>query len=132
MEFLNESTPATTACENFSGEVREWNEDPIGNTSLILLEGYILSFVALIGTFGNLFTILVILLQPEMRASIYCLLLGLALSDTLVVVSGIFVYGLPAYTDYYPELWSAYRKDYAAFLMVHMYPFLYIGKDCRV
>ena len=127
MEFLSNTT-CEIVSNNSLNKSREWNENPTENFNLILLEGYILGFIGLIGIFGNLFTILIILSHKEMRASIYCLLLGLAISDTLVVVSSIFVYGLPAFTDYSPNLWPIYRKKYAAFFMVYMNPILYIGK----
>ena len=103
---------------------REWNQ--ADNMGLIVFEGYLLIIIAVFGTVGNVFTI-VVLIQTAFKTSL--VFIGLAVSDTLVTFSGIFVYGLSSISDYYAKDWKGYRKNYCAYLILVFFPILHIGKE---
>ena len=130
MEYIK----TNTTCEeyykhaNSSKTIREWNINPTENLSLIVIDGYMVLIISVLGSFGNLLTILIFVFSELRRSSLKCLLSGLAISDMLVTVSGIFVHALTSISDFYPTTWSYYRKSFAANLMVFFYPLLYIGK----
>ncbi|XP_015929423.1 FMRFamide receptor-like [Parasteatoda tepidariorum] len=58
-----------------------------------ITEGAILTFLGLLGIFGNVIS-LIILSRPEMRSSVNCGLQGLAFFDTIVLISSITMLGL--------------------------------------
>ncbi|XP_055644320.1 FMRFamide receptor [Toxorhynchites rutilus septentrionalis] len=66
------------------------------------VSGIIMNAVALLGILGNILS-MVILSRPQMRSSINYLLIGLARCDTVVILTSMLLFGIPAiypYTGY--------------------------------
>ncbi|XP_055607472.1 FMRFamide receptor-like [Uranotaenia lowii] len=64
--------------------------------------GVVMNIIALLGILGNILS-MVILSRPQMRSSINYLLIGLARCDTIVILTSMLLFGLPAiypYTGY--------------------------------
>lgn len=64
-----------------------------------IAEGIILNLVGMFGMFGNCVS-MVILSRPQMRCSINYLLIGLARCDTVLILTSILLFGLPAINAY--------------------------------
>ena len=65
-----------------------------------LVEGIGILVVAILGTVGNLLSAW-ILSRPKMKSSINCLLLGLALTDTLFILNGSCILSVPRFCLFY-------------------------------
>ncbi|XP_058445990.1 FMRFamide receptor [Malaya genurostris] len=66
------------------------------------ISGVVMNFVAFLGILGNILS-MVILSRPQMRSSINYLLIGLARCDTVVILTSMLLFGIPAiypYTGY--------------------------------
>jgi 7 transmembrane receptor (rhodopsin family) len=64
--------------------------------------GILLNFVGVLGILGNILS-MIILSRPQMRSSINYLLIGLARCDTILILTSILLFGVPAiypYTGY--------------------------------
>ncbi|XP_043206730.1 FMRFamide receptor-like [Amphibalanus amphitrite] len=84
-----------------------------------ILEGVILNVVNMLGIVCNTISIY-ILSRKQMRASINCCLIGLATFDILLLVCSIFVWGLPAISQY-----SGGMRSLTSRIIPHMTPWLY-------
>ncbi|XP_037073819.1 FMRFamide receptor-like [Pollicipes pollicipes] len=84
-----------------------------------ILEGVVMNVVNLLGIVCNTVSIY-ILSRKQMRASINCCLIGLATFDILLLVCSIFVWGVPALSQYSPRL-----RALSGRLIPHMTPWLY-------
>lgn len=76
------------------------------DTELTLFEfwisGVLMNIISLLGILGNILS-MVILSRPQMRSSINYLLIGLARCDTIVILTSMLLFGIPAiypYTGY--------------------------------
>lgn len=74
-------------------------------------EGVVLNCVGLLGLFGNLIS-MIILSRPQMRSSINYLLIGLARCDTVLIVTSMLLFGLPAIHAYTGMLFTYQFKVY--------------------
>ncbi|KAG7197872.1 hypothetical protein KM043_001683 [Ampulex compressa] len=61
--------------------------------------GVLVNLVGLFGIFGNALS-MIILSRPQMKSSINYLLIGLARCDTVLIVTSVLIYGLPAIYAY--------------------------------
>lgn len=60
-----------------------------------ITNGILLNLVGLLGIFGNIIS-MIILSRPQMRSSINYLLIGLARCDTVLIITSVLLFGLPA------------------------------------
>ena len=74
------------------------------------IPGILLTTVGLLGLIGNTLSI-VVLSRPQMRQSINCILIGLAIFDIIVIVTSILIFGLPHIHDYLFRMATIYPKD---------------------
>lgn len=84
---------------NGSGSGWVGGRDPDEVLFQFVTEGVVLNCVGLLGLFGNLIS-MIILSRPQMRSSINYLLIGLARCDTVLIVTSILLFGLPAIHAY--------------------------------
>lgn len=82
-------------------------QDPCAASEIPLFEfwsnGILLNAVGLLGILGNVLS-MIILSRPQMRSSINYLLIGLARCDTVLIITSILLFGIPAiypYTGYF-------------------------------
>lgn len=64
--------------------------------------GVLINFVGVFGILGNIVS-MIVLSRPQMRSSMSCLLSGLAICDSALILSSILMFGLPVifyYTQY--------------------------------
>lgn len=61
--------------------------------------GILLNFVGFLGVLGNILS-MIILSRPQMRSSINYLLIGLARCDTILIITSILLFGIPAIYPY--------------------------------
>jgi len=73
-----------------------------------LIEGIGILIVAVLGTVGNLLSAW-ILSRRKMKSSINCILLGLALTDTLLILNGTFTLAIPRICLFYKINLFKYR-----------------------
>ncbi|CAB0004714.1 unnamed protein product [Nesidiocoris tenuis] len=95
-------------------------EDEDAHRSEILYEfitnGILLNVVGVLGIMGNVIS-MIILTRPQMRSSINYLLTGLARCDTVLILTSVFLFGIPAVYKYYQ---SSFLVGY----YFRIYPFL--------
>ncbi|CAD7087539.1 unnamed protein product [Hermetia illucens] len=75
------------------------------------VSGVILNFVGLLGILGNILS-MVILSRPQMRSSINYLLIGLARCDTVLIITSMLLFGIPAIYPYTGYLFYYYYYIY--------------------
>ena len=89
------------------------------------IDGFLLSFLCVFGLIGNLLSV-VVLLHKEMRSSTSCLLIGLAVSDSVFLAVELYQVGIPnvkEYYDIYPflnfstSILDAYVRTYWFFIV---------------
>ncbi|XP_054271095.1 FMRFamide receptor [Macrosteles quadrilineatus] len=78
--------------------------------------GVLLNLIGVMGIIGNVIS-MIILSRPQMRSSINYLLIGLARCDTVLIVTSIFLFGIPAIYQYT-------RTDILYNYEFYIYPFL--------
>ncbi|XP_029032935.1 FMRFamide receptor [Osmia bicornis bicornis] len=64
-----------------------------------IIYGVLINLVSIFGIFGNAIS-MIILSRPQMKSSINYLLIGLARCDTVLIISSVLIYGLPAIYGY--------------------------------
>lgn len=78
--------------------------DGLGPGSADLLKfiflGIGISAAAILGIIGNTLSI-VVLSSSRMRSSISCFLIGLAVFDTILLINGLFAFGIPTILSYF-------------------------------
>lgn len=97
-----------------------------------ITNGVLLNLVGILGIMGNIIS-MVILSRPQMRSSINYLLTGLARSDTVLIITSILIFGLPALFKYTNSqlLFSYYYRVYP-FLAPVVYPLAVIAQTVSV
>lgn len=99
---------ATTEFYNVSGVEYNYTGDPCPDmgSEIKLFEfwsnGILLNLVGVLGILGNILS-MIILSRPQMRSSINYLLIGLARCDTMLIITSMLLFGVPAiypYTGY--------------------------------
>lgn len=71
--------------------------------------GVLLNAIGILGIFGNIIS-MIILSRPQMRSSINYLLIGLATCDTVLIVTSVLLFGIPAIYQYTGYLFVYYFK----------------------
>jgi hypothetical protein len=71
--------------------------------------GVLLNAVGILGIFGNIISV-IILSRPQMRSSINYLLIGLATCDTMLIITSVLLFGIPAIYKYTGYLFVYYFK----------------------
>jgi len=64
-----------------------------------ITNGVLLNIVGLLGIVGNIIS-MIILSRPQMKSSINYLLIGLARCDTVLIITSMLLFGLPAINSY--------------------------------
>ena len=112
-EYLLPPLPLCTACNGTMPCVFEYS------LYQFVLQGVVMNVVNVLGIVCNTISIY-ILSRKQMRASINCCLIGLATFDILLLVCSIFVWGLPAISQY-----SGGMRSLTSRVIPHMTPWLY-------
>ncbi|KAG5680361.1 hypothetical protein PVAND_009870 [Polypedilum vanderplanki] len=94
------------------------------------LNGIGMNTIGVIGIFGNVITIIV-LSRPRMRSSINHLLIGLACSDLLVLITGMLLFGFTTIYPYTGKL-MAYNYSLLPFISFVVYPFAIIAQTASI
>lgn len=83
------------------------------------MSGIVLNLVGIVGLLGNILS-MIILSRPHMRSSINYLLIGLARSDTILIITSILLFGLRSIYPY-----TGYMFYYYYFVMPQIVPVLF-------
>lgn len=105
---MNNST-IETGNDTFKNETYEIDQDAI--LFAFYTNGILLNIVAFLGIFGNIIS-MIILSRPQMRSSINYLLIGLARCDTVLIITSVLLFGLPAIHDQTGLLFTYVYKVY--------------------
>lgn len=95
------------------------NDDPEAETFEFWTNGVLLNLVGVLGIFGNIIS-MIILSRPQMKSSINYLLIGLARCDTVLIVTSVLLFGIPAIYPYTGHLFVYYYNVYP-----HLAPILF-------
>jgi hypothetical protein len=71
--------------------------------------GVLLNVIGILGIFGNIIS-MIILSRPQMKSSINYLLIGLARCDTVLIITSVLLFGIPAIYKYTGYLFLYYFK----------------------
>jgi hypothetical protein len=71
--------------------------------------GVLLNAIGILGIFGNIIS-MIILSRPQMKSSINYLLIGLATCDTVLIITSVLLFGIPAIYKYTGYLFVYYFK----------------------
>ena len=88
-----------------------YNDDESAVLYAFYTNGILLNIVAFFGILGNIIS-MIILSRPQMRSSINYLLIGLARCDTVLIITSILLFGLPAIDDKTGLLFTYVYKVY--------------------
>ena len=96
---------------NFAGVLYEASDDEDKQRILFkfVTEGILLNLVGVQGIFGNIIS-MIILSRPQMKSSINYLLIGLARCDTVLIMTSVLLFGIPAIYKYTGYLYVYYFK----------------------
>jgi len=86
-----------------------------------LVPAVLVNGVGVLGLVGNLLSIF-ILSRPQMKGSTNCILIGLATYDSILIISSILMFGLPAVFNYSKTLFSFYYWEIFPFITPFVYP----------
>lgn len=95
------------------------DDDLEGQSFEFWTNGVMLNIVGFLGIFGNIIS-MIILSRPQMKSSINYLLIGLARCDTVLILTSVLLFGIPAIYPYTGYLFVYYYKVYP-----HLAPFLF-------
>lgn len=94
-------------------------DDPQAELFEFWTNGVMLNVVGILGIFGNIIS-MIILSRPQMKSSINYLLIGLARCDTILILTSVLLFGIPAIYPYTGHLFVYYYKVYP-----HLAPVLF-------
>lgn len=106
------------------------NDDPQAEFFEFWTNGVLLNLVGLLGIFGNIIS-MIILSRPQMKSSINYLLIGLASSDTILIVTSVLLFGIPAIYPYTGHLFFYYYNIYPH-LATLLFPLAMIAQTVTV
>lgn len=95
------------------------DDDPEQEFFEFWTNGVMLNVVAVLGIFGNIIS-MIILSRPQMKSSINYLLIGLARCDTVLILTSVLLFGIPAIYPYTGHLFVYYYKVFP-----HLAPILF-------
>jgi hypothetical protein len=120
--FYSNSTSVQNVSVSFDNFTHE-AYDPCQETGYPSFEfwtnGFLLNFVGFFGLLGNILS-MIILSRPQMRSSINYLLIGLARCDTILILTSMLLFGIPAI---YPH--TGYLRFYYHRLLPDISPVVY-------
>lgn len=91
----------------------------------------ILNTIVIIGTIGNVLSIF-ILSRPKMRSSINCLLIGLAICDTMLILSSMFVYGFASIYPYTGSFFYYHYNLYPKYVRRVLFPLMAASRTSSI
>lgn len=96
---------------NLSGLLYEESNDEDKRKILyeFVTNGVLLNVIGILGIFGNIIS-MIILSRPQMKSSINYLLIGLARCDTVLIITSVLLFGIPAIFKYTGYLFIYYFK----------------------
>lgn len=96
---------------NLSGLLYEESNDEDRRKILyeFVTNGVLLNVIGILGIFGNIIS-MIILSRPQMKSSINYLLIGLARCDTVLIITSVLLFGIPAIFKYTGYLFIYYFK----------------------
>lgn len=83
------------------------HNDPDAIFFQFLTNGVLINVIGILGIFGNIIS-MIILSRPQMRSSINYLLIGLARCDTILILTSMFLFGIPAIYPYTGLMFNYY------------------------
>ncbi|XP_026469632.1 FMRFamide receptor-like [Ctenocephalides felis] len=106
--------------------------DPDSDLNLFefITNGVVLNVVGLLGVVGNVLS-MVVLSRPQMKSSVNCLLIGLARCDTILILTSMMLFGLPAIYSYTGKLFYYYYSIYPR-ISPYVYPVAMIAQTASV
>ncbi|KAG5679536.1 hypothetical protein PVAND_009096 [Polypedilum vanderplanki] len=118
--FNNVSFFDTTTIHYIHGNYNEFPCPPADYPEFeFWTNGVLLNVVGLLGIFGNILS-MIILSRPQMRSSINYLLIGLARCDTILIITSMLLFGIPAIFPY-----TGFLRYYFFRLLPDISPFIY-------
>lgn len=97
-----------------------WEYDQLWENGFeFYMNGIVLNLVAIVGLLGNILS-MIILSRPHMRSSINYLLIGLARSDTILIITSMLLFGLRSIYPY-----TGYTFFYYYFIMPQIIPVIF-------
>lgn len=116
---------------NFSDVVNcTLNDDPEAESFEFWTNGVMLNLVGVLGIFGNIIS-MIILSRPQMKSSINYLLIGLARCDTVLILTSVLLFGIPAIYPYTGHLFIYYYNVYPLLAPV-LFPLAMIAQTVTV
>lgn len=116
---------------NFSDVVNcTLNDDPEAESFEFWTNGVMLNLVGILGIFGNIIS-MIILSRPQMKSSINYLLIGLARCDTVLILTSVLLFGIPAIYPYTGHLFIYYYNVYPLLAPV-LFPLAMIAQTVTV
>ncbi|KAK7872157.1 hypothetical protein R5R35_001723 [Gryllus longicercus] len=124
---MNESATEAAAYEEEALSCSGAEQDPLFE---FITNGVLLNAIGALGVLGNVIS-MVILSRPQMRSSINYLLVGLARCDTMLILTSVLLFGLPAIHTYTGALFTYKFKVYPHLVPV-VYPLALISQTVSV
>lgn len=115
---MNESFPNNTN-DSYGDVYCISADDPEAELFEFWTSGVLLNLVGILGIFGNIIS-MIILSRPQMKSSINYLLIGLARCDTVLILTSVLLFGIPAIYPYTGHFFVYYYNVYP-----HLAPILF-------
>eukprot|EP00095_Tigriopus_kingsejongensis_P002754 snap_masked-scaffold138_size318692-processed-gene-2.2 protein:Tk02754 transcript:snap_masked-scaffold138_size318692-processed-gene-2.2-mRNA-1 annotation:"fmrfamide receptor" len=96
-----------------------------------IVHGLLILFIGFLGIIGNVLC-LIVLCQPQMRNTINCLLIGLAIIDISLIVSAWLMFSLPAFQIYFERRLLTKVSDVYQYTTPFVYPVGMIAQTASV
>lgn len=130
MNITNVTTNVTKPKDDYDSEYPPEDQEAIFFE--FITNGIMLNVVGVMGIFGNIIS-MIILSRPQMKSSINYLLIGLARCDTVLILTSVFLFGLPAIYQYTKtELLFTYQFKIYPFLAPVIFPIALIAQTVTV
>ena len=106
--------------------------EEVGSVFELIIPGLMLSVLGILGLIGNLISIF-ILSRPQMKGSTNCILLGLASTDSILILTSILMFGLPALASHSTmDVFIYYTSEVFPYITPLVYPVGLIAQSCSV
>ena len=98
----------------------------------LIIPGLMLSILGILGLIGNLISVF-ILSRPQMKGSTNCILIGLASSDSILILTSILMFGLPALANHWRTgMFYYYTTEVFPYITPLIYPVGLIAQSSSV
>lgn len=132
MEAMCKNCTMNENSDTYSDEPDNILEDQDAVLFEFITNGILLNFVGVMGIVGNIIS-MIILSRPQMKSSINYLLIGLARCDTVLIITSMFLFGLPAIYQYTKtKLLFTYQYIIYPFLAPVVFPVAIIAQTVSV